>query len=72
MTLDFCAKYKFRFRSCRLIKFMSGDVPPAKEKEEEPGCENCGLTLEECMCACPYCGERNSCECCLFDAATGG
>jgi sarcosine oxidase delta subunit len=24
------------------------------------------------MCVCPYCGERDKCECALFDAATGG
>ncbi len=51
---------------------MSVEGGPVKGKEEEPECEHCGLTLEACMCACPYCGERDSCECCLFDAATGG
>lgn len=35
-------------------------------------CDHCGNRLEECMCACPYCGEVDGCECCLFDAATGG
>jgi len=35
-------------------------------------CDYCGNSLEECMCACPYCGEVDGCECCLFDAATGG
>jgi len=41
-------------------------------KEEGTNCEFCGLALDACMCACPYCGERDSCECCLYDAATGG
>jgi hypothetical protein len=27
---------------------------------------------EEEECVCPYCGERDKCECALFDAATGG
>ena len=35
-------------------------------------CEQCGLRLPHCHCTCPYCGERDSCECALFDAATGG
>jgi len=35
-------------------------------------CEQCGLLLPHCHCMCPYCGERDSCECALFDAVTGG
>lgn len=35
-------------------------------------CEICGNPIDGCMCACPYCGETDACECCLFDAATGG
>ena len=35
-------------------------------------CDNCGNRIESCMCACPYCGEKDACECCLYDAATGG
>lgn len=35
-------------------------------------CEYCGNSMEACMCACPYCGELDSCECCLYDAVTGG
>ncbi|HXX97388.1 MAG TPA: hypothetical protein VEL11_09765 [Candidatus Bathyarchaeia archaeon] len=35
-------------------------------------CEYCGNTIDTCMCACPYCGEVDACECCLFDAVTGG
>lgn len=35
-------------------------------------CDQCGLSLPHCHCACPYCAERDSCECALFDAATGG
>ncbi|HEY9386343.1 MAG TPA: hypothetical protein VIP70_04840 [Nitrososphaeraceae archaeon] len=43
------------------------------EDEEDVGtCDFCGNPIERCMCVCPYCGERDACECCLFDAATGG
>ncbi|HKX82239.1 MAG TPA: hypothetical protein VJL54_08280 [Nitrososphaera sp.] len=40
--------------------------------EEIVACENCGNPIDSCMCACPYCGQVDSCECCLYDAATGG
>ena len=35
-------------------------------------CVDCGNSIEKCVCVCPYCGERDKCECALFDAATGG
>lgn len=35
-------------------------------------CVECGNSIEQCGCVCPYCGERDKCECALFDAATGG
>ncbi len=35
-------------------------------------CDLCGNPIESCSCVCPYCGERDGCTCCLFDAATGG
>ena len=40
--------------------------------EEFAICVECGNALEKCVCVCPYCGERDKCECALFDAATGG
>ncbi|HXV89037.1 MAG TPA: hypothetical protein VD710_08100 [Nitrososphaeraceae archaeon] len=40
--------------------------------EEGTTCEICGIPIDACTCSCPYCGERDSCECCLYDAATGG
>jgi hypothetical protein len=45
-----------------------------KKKTSTDGtrCDYCGNQLEACMCACPYCGKLDACECCLFDAATGG
>jgi len=44
-----------------------------KEEEEEFAiCVECGMAIEKCVCVCPYCGERDKCECALFDAATGG
>lgn len=35
-------------------------------------CNACTNTLEGCACVCHFCGERDKCECVLFDAATGG
>ena len=35
-------------------------------------CQMCNNPLPHCHCKCPYCGERDKCECALFDAATGG
>jgi len=35
-------------------------------------CETCGNQLEACVCVCPYCGNKEACECCILDAATGG
>jgi len=40
--------------------------------ESYTNCELCHNPLPHCHCRCPYCGERDECECALFDAATGG
>ena len=40
--------------------------------EEYMMCKDCDNPLPHCHCKCPYCGERDKCECALFDAATGG
>ncbi|CAI9831961.1 hypothetical protein IBTHAUMO2_510011 [Nitrosopumilaceae archaeon] len=45
---------------------------PEARVEEFAICVECGNPLEGCSCVCPYCGERDRCECALFDAATGG
>lgn len=42
------------------------------EIEHDFDCYYCGVSLPHCHCKCPYCGERDKCECALFDAATGG
>lgn len=49
-------------------------VESAKKVDSPEGinCEYCGNHIDACMCECPYCGEIDRCECCLFDAATGG
>jgi len=44
----------------------------SKVEEEFAICVECGNSIEKCVCVCPYCGERDKCECALFDAATGG
>ena len=43
-----------------------------KHKEEFAICVQCANPIEKCVCVCPFCGERDKCECALFDAATGG
>ena len=45
--------------------------------EEFTICEDCKNPLENCICVCPFCGERDKCECGLKlsnddGAATGG
>lgn len=35
-------------------------------------CDYCGLELPYCTCKCPFCGERDKCECACGEAATGG
>ena len=45
---------------------------PELELEEYMMCEFCDNALPHCHCTCSYCGERDGCECALFDAATGG
>ena len=40
--------------------------------DELLNCSECEKPIEQCICVCPYCGERDKCECALFDAATGG
>jgi hypothetical protein len=52
-----------------VISLMSSKV---EEEEEFAICVECGNSIEKCVCVCPYCGERDKCECALFDAATGG
>ena len=55
------------------IRFPSILIMSSKIEEEEFAiCVDCGNSIEKCVCVCPYCGERDKCECALFDAATGG
>ena len=43
------------------------------KEEEEPRCGRCGEFIDDCKCACPYCGETSGCECCTgYGRATGG
>ena len=48
------------------------DMVPVEDEESFAICVQCGHPIEMCDCVCPYCGERDKCECALFDAATGG
>ncbi|KRO30158.1 MAG: hypothetical protein ABR53_07815 [Nitrosopumilus sp. BACL13 MAG-121220-bin23] len=58
----------------QFIRFLCIIIMSSKIEEEEEFaiCVDCGNSIEKCMCVCPYCGERDKCECALFDAATGG
>lgn len=47
-------------------------VPDRTLEDEFATCASCANPLENCQCVCPFCGERDTCECALFDAATGG
>lgn len=43
------------------------------QEEELPRCEKCGNPIDDCKCACPYCGETSGCDCCTgYGKATGG
>ena len=58
-----------------LLDLLSNEIDMPSEQiddEEFLICTDCKNPLEKCMCVCPYCGERDKCECVLFDAATGG
>ena len=44
----------------------------ADGEEDFERCVTCNNMLEMCVCVCTFCGERDRCECALFDAATGG
>jgi len=46
--------------------------PPLAEKDDYACCIACGELLSACRCVCEFCGERDGCECALFDSATGG
>ena len=57
------------------IRFLCSFLMSSEVKEEDEEfaiCVECGNSIDKCVCVCPYCGERDKCECALFDAATGG
>jgi len=50
-----------------------GDFVKKECAEELPRCERCGNPIDDCKCACPYCGETHGCTCCAgYGKATGG
>lgn len=65
------------FKSKWLASNSMDDDPSAETDVDADGaemvfCDICGNAIEACSCVCPYCGEREGCSCCLFDATTGG
>ena len=58
----------------KLTSFMNS-VPI--DDEDFGNCDKCKKPLEQCICVCPFCGERDKCECGIKlsnddGAATGG
>ena len=51
---------------------MTRHMAATDDEENFAVCIECGHLIEKCECVCPYCGERDKCECALFDSATGG
>lgn len=60
------------FVSNHLYDFFLNNEMSKSEIEEFAICVECGNSIEKCVCVCPYCGERDKCECVLFDSTTGG
>ncbi len=54
------------------FRYSENEMGSNETEEEFAICVECGNPLEKCQCVCPFCGERDKCECALFDAATGG
>jgi hypothetical protein len=68
--MQMCKVYYFEYIT-NIIK-LSDNIKQQDYNNDGTRCDYCGNSLEACMCVCPYCGELNGCECCLFDAVTGG
>ena len=51
---------------------MSVAIENLGDTDNYTECNRCHNPLTHCHCKCPYCGQRDKCECALFDAATGG
>jgi len=48
-------------------------IVPVGRAYAEAYCERCHMPIDECICACPYCGKIDDCECVLgYGRATGG
>jgi hypothetical protein len=59
-------------RKNKIYNNTLSDITRDTHIEDGTSCDKCGNPIEACMCTCPYCGELDACECCLYDAATGG
>ena len=70
MNLIYINNYLFIRKYITILKMNTTTKNHIEENENL--CDYCGNSIEICMCVCPYCGETNSCECCLYDAVTGG
>lgn len=56
----------------RMSESMSIAIENIFDADDYTDCNRCHNPLTLCHCKCPYCGQRDKCECALFDAATGG
>ncbi|MFN3621336.1 MAG: NifU family protein [Nitrososphaerales archaeon] len=49
------------------------NIVPLGPAFAEAFCDKCHMPLEKCVCACPYCGKVEDCDCALgYGRATGG
>jgi hypothetical protein len=54
-----------------LVFFAEGEWMP--KETELPFCEKCRHPIDDCKCACPYCGLTCGCDCCTgYGKSTGG
>jgi hypothetical protein len=68
-----CKVYYFEESPIYIYIKLSDNVKQQQASNDDgTSCDYCGNPMEACMCVCPYCGELNGCECCLYDAVTGG
>ena len=71
-VLMYDAQHHLEKISLKAFIIFCSNIISLEPEEEFALCVLCGNPIERCVCVCPFCGERDKCECALFDAATGG
>ncbi len=45
----------------------------SSENDKLLKCPNCKNDIDHCTCGCPYCGQKEGCDCAIgYGVATGG